>query len=1247
MKKIFLAVLSLFYIHCLVFAGVIYADWPMVAANPQRTSWVADQVIANSVEVYRGIEPYIPQHVQLIAANNLIYVSTARGLYALDANNLNTVWRFDTEVPLGNSPTIAAVNGVSTAFVGGFDRNLYALNASTGALIWTFSGAKAGYDTNPLVINDSYTNNSPLVLLGNRDGNFYAVNAINGSKVWSFQTEGPINFSAAYKNGIIYFASMDARAYALNVTNGSLVWKSSIMGGDGFYSYWPVIFTNPDDNKDYIIFVNSSGYRPYIGTRPGVGSMPTCSSGQYCEYPEWVDEWRNNFSGYLASSAPSQSWAQGKPVVDYTSLTQYFEENPNGQNPDQYWHKSYRRFYYIYNATAGPNQTAVEWSMDTDGDGFREYAPIDPILSNSGNPYPPVVIGNQTAANRLLYFGNHYESNGQSQLTGWRMGTKYMNLLGTINAGDEPNALSAGGNLIYRSICCARPASWYDTTPAGGTGIIYGYGSLPSAVYNGLWWYPTSWSDMEGLFGDYANIGLGVNGIYNSHGDQNPIVPYNGKLYIHRNNFVLKLGTTSSQTQVATLISDSVKQTLIPPPVNELLSRLEDEVSKIVAAGHLRPGYYNAGQQTDHFWWLRDYFAQPGDTLLALSMAYPYITNTTANNNLKDRLKAYLKNEFNNFTHVGWDGAKREWVSLPPEVEADMASGGTDTSCGYKTVSVCTVRDSYYNYALWKYVQNVAPEDRAAALAKTTTTTDGRWPAPYASNRSIAGTVGLTGLNNQSTTVNSCSQFQANSPYTSTANYIERATNISRNFMFMVKELADCYAKNSAVISALANYEKVGPYWFVSRYTSGNGETTTTNLYDYPSLFAAKAWVQNLPYEELTKWLDVPAFKIGDLFYIQNLAIAISKYSGPLPTPSSTPTPTPVATQRYGILDLRAAIAGFTNIFNINNIIANYGPMLSSPTTTPTPIAGGPPGNPADWILTFSDEFNGTSLDTTKWATTYGYNTGRGFRTNNYDELEWYVSDDNIPVNAPTNAHNVSGGTLKLTAKRECLDPTRPDVTDVALSDPLHPYSCSSFPYWSGMIASFKSFSQKYGYFEAKVKIPKGDGSWPAFWLLPMPDPLPTSVPWPDNYVFWPPEIDIFENFGNNVNNLSLNSHYSGTYPIPGYIGNDWSYGGAEMGNAYNVNVDYSAAFHTVGLDWQPDHLTWYVDGVQKYTTNTHLPPGTTITHFPGSMYMILNLAINGSPSFNQLVYEIDYVRVWQKIGQAPTTTPTSTSNPN
>ena len=95
--------------------------------------------------------------------------------------------------------------------------------------------------------------------------------------------------------------------------------------------------------------------------------------------------------------------------------------------------------------------------------------------------------------------------------------------------------------------------------------------------------------------------------------------------------------------------------------------------------------------------------------------------------------------------------------------------------------------------------------------------------------------------------------------------------------MFLTPELGEYLNQqiNTQVQEAVEEYEYVAPYWFVSKFDVSYGEGTFQHLYDSPALFQAKALILKQPYNELIKWLDVPAFYRGDLFYIQNLVAAL------------------------------------------------------------------------------------------------------------------------------------------------------------------------------------------------------------------------------------------------------------------------------------------------------------------------------------------------------------------------------------
>jgi outer membrane protein assembly factor BamB len=858
-------------------------EWSTVAGNPQRTSWIPEEVRGDipsgsfHVLWYRPIEAYIPQNVQIIASNDILYISTARGLYALDANNGSIKWRFDTELPLGNSPTVQG----STVYVGGYDRKIHALNAITGAHLWAFSGAQAGYSTNPLVVNG-------LVIAGNRDGYMYAIGAQGtlkqGQLVWKYKTGGPILISAAYKNGVIYFAANDNYAYALEASTGALRWKSQKLLGDGYQSYWPVIFSDPVTNKDLVIFSGASGYRYASG--PGDYSVP--------------DEDLFQSSNTLGPQVViNDAWAQGKTIVNYSRVTEYYENNPS---PDPNLHKPWRREFTILNASNG-----TEYTFDSDHDGYPEYAPILSFATNSGNNYPPVV-----GSDGLLYFSNLLYKNGIGRIMGWRIGTQYLALSNNQGADAEPQALSGAGNLIFRSICCDRVGDWFDIKNPNITGLIWHYGYPLSDIapgYDPMWWFLSL--DLERLYGNYGN----VNGIYHNHGDQNPIVVHKGKYFIHRSNAIIAFGSGNASGKLPLLGINNVTDTLQTPSIDDLKSRLEDQVSKIVAAGHLRPGYYNAGQFNETYPELVDYFDNPGDTLYTLSKAYPYLSP-----GLQLQTKTYLKSEFQAYfdpvmySHIGWaDGVGREAMPLPPEVQSDLPNHPKSTWAGYG----CSCQYPQQNlYAMWKYAL-VFPGDAGSIyeLAKSKlevpvpSVSHGNTPInvwfaqrPFEVNAYIAGYVGLLRLQEMAgkTTddsqlrtavtneLNRLLQYRANTfskdtYYTGVNLYQRRTLNVARNFINLVPELGDYLHDNALakVQAAINEYNYVGSYWFVSRYNASIGESAMQNLYDYPAMFQAKAYILKEPRDQITKYLDAPAFERGDLFYIQNLITSIEAPSSP------------------------------------------------------------------------------------------------------------------------------------------------------------------------------------------------------------------------------------------------------------------------------------------------------------------------------------------------------------------------------
>ena len=254
---------------------------------------------------------------------------------------------------------------------------------------------------------------------------------------------------------------------------------------------------------------------------------------------------------------------------------------------------------------------------------------------------------------------------------------------------------------------------------------------------------------------------------------------------------------------------------------------------------------------------------------------------------------------------------------------------------------------------------------------------------------------------------------------------------------------------------------------------------------------------------------------------------------------------------------------------------------------------------PAGYTLAFNDEFNGTTLNRSKWMTRFIYAAGTQDRLN--DEKQRYRDNNN---------HVVANGVLSLVARK------------VSSTDP------NGINYESGMIRS--DWTARYGYYEARVKMPGGIGVWPAFWL--------NSDVSPEGRLAWPPEIDIFEFVNNGVED-KLNMLHSNVVAQAGTT-STLMYTDA----AFNTNwADYVAPFnfnegwHTVGAQWDPTTVTVFVDGLKIYTRTYqwNYADGT----LAGPAHILLNLAIGGSwagrydiddNAFPQAL-QIDWVRAYSK----------------
>jgi uncharacterized protein (TIGR03437 family) len=265
------------------------------------------------------------------------------------------------------------------------------------------------------------------------------------------------------------------------------------------------------------------------------------------------------------------------------------------------------------------------------------------------------------------------------------------------------------------------------------------------------------------------------------------------------------------------------------------------------------------------------------------------------------------------------------------------------------------------------------------------------------------------------------------------------------------------------------------------------------------------------------------------------------------------------------------------------------------------------------WKLVWSDEFNGPAgslPDPANW----NYDLGGGGWGNG--ELETYT-------NSPNNVFQDGQGHLVIQAIRDSSG----NFTSARLQ--------TGAP---GASTETTDLSWQYGRVEARIKLPFGQGVWPAFWMLG------ESI----DTVSWPAcgEVDIMENFGTfnnnaNVNNGTIHGPTSSSAGAPDYGGGD----GIGMSTTLPFGETVSADYHVYAVEWSQDSIEFFVDGVSYETrTPASLPSGAPWV-FDAHFFILLNMAIGGPGTFlgtpdpsapfpNQDML-VDYVRVYQAVSTA------------
>ena len=248
------------------------------------------------------------------------------------------------------------------------------------------------------------------------------------------------------------------------------------------------------------------------------------------------------------------------------------------------------------------------------------------------------------------------------------------------------------------------------------------------------------------------------------------------------------------------------------------------------------------------------------------------------------------------------------------------------------------------------------------------------------------------------------------------------------------------------------------------------------------------------------------------------------------------------------------------------------------------------------WKLVWSDEFNGpngSAVDRTKWVYDVG---GEGWGN---QELEFYTDR--------TENSLIQDGSLVIKA----------------LAEKYTGKNGVTRNYTSARLKTIGKFSRTYGRFEARIKVPHGQGVWPAFWMLG--DDI-EKVGWPACG-----EIDIMENIGKEP------SIIHGSIHGPGYVGGT----GIEAPFKLAGTKRFADDFHIFAVEWDPESISFFVDqDLYVRRTRADLKPGWPWV-FDKPYFIILNLAIGGdwpgnpdaSTTFPQTML-VDYVRVYEHVGR-------------
>ena len=257
-----------FLVLALLSSTASAADWPMFRHDPAH-SGVADEVVEPPLELLWKYKTGNKVISSPAISGGIVYVGSYDGnVYALDATTGELKWKYKVEDNIYSSPAVSG--GVVYVGAHNNDNNIYALNAETGALEWKYKTIGC-VPSSPAVSNG-------VVYFGSWGNNVYALDAKTGAVKWNYQVENVVLSSPTVSGGVVYVGSHDSNVYALDTTTGELKWKYKT---GGYVMSSPavsggVVYIGSDDGYVYAFAPATTTPTPTPASTPT--GMPTTTS---------------------------------------------------------------------------------------------------------------------------------------------------------------------------------------------------------------------------------------------------------------------------------------------------------------------------------------------------------------------------------------------------------------------------------------------------------------------------------------------------------------------------------------------------------------------------------------------------------------------------------------------------------------------------------------------------------------------------------------------------------------------------------------------------------------------------------------------------------------------------------------------------------------------------------------------------------------------------------------------------------